>query len=454
MKRFEHSSNLVDGHELYMAFNGTEDVLVDVDDAFGFTGEVTSEGRVANLTHETAKILRRICKFTAPKRVLGEARTFGCGDRLGLAAEGHIKVFERYDAYPILVQQSIRELNLTHRRYEDVLDAATFASFKFGYKKGFGADGDHLKTDADIEYALGLGFTMITLDCSEHIGKDTGQEVLIQDEVKNKYLDQTFDLGEGVQIHFDEDALRRISIVYDKAIDYAVDIYSRYLKEDQADFEVSIDETDTPTTPQEHFYVAKELVDRGVKLKTIAPRFCGEFQKGIDYIGDLKQFEEELILHGAIAKHFGYKISVHSGSDKFKIFGIVGDVLDNVWHVKTAGTNWLEALRVLAIEAPSLYRQVHTLALERFLDAKAFYHVTTDISKIKDLDQVEDKDLFTYLDQDEARQVLHITYGYILDTYKKEMTEVWQKHQGLYASLLESHIGRHLEELSCPKMNA
>src|SRR5690606_12602301 len=110
--------------------------------------------------------------YTKPRAFGTKIATIGLGDRLGLASPGHIKTIAGRNIRPILAQQSIRELNLTNRTYEDVLDAAAFAVFQEGYKDGWGADGDHLKTTADIEYALGLGFSMLTLDASEHIDNE------------------------------------------------------------------------------------------------------------------------------------------------------------------------------------------------------------------------------------------------------------------------------------------
>jgi tagaturonate epimerase len=248
-----------------------------------------------------------------------------------------------------------------------------------GLKKGFGADGDHLKKPEEIEYALSLGFTMITLDCSDYIRNDVNamtahdvkEAIILSDEIKNRYLDQTFEV-EGYPILFDEISLKRTLLIYGKAIDYAVKIYETYLKDGkfQANFEVSIDETETPTEPLQHFFVANELSLRGVKLDTMAPRFIGEFQKGVDYIGDIDLFEEELKIHAAIARYFGYKLSIHSGSDKFSIFELIGKHTKGLFHVKTAGTNWLEAMKLVAMRNPKLYREIHAYALSMFLEAK------------------------------------------------------------------------------------
>ncbi len=188
----------------------------------------------------------------------------------------------------------------------------------------------------------------------------------------------------------------------------------------------------------------------------MAPRFIGEFQKGIDYIGDLNAFREDIKAHVAIAEHFGYRISVHSGSDKFSIFPIVAEETHGRFHVKTAGTNWLEAVEVIAEKEPKLYRRLHAHALSRFEDATALYHVTTDLSKVPALDTVEDKDLPAYLRNDDARQLLHITYGYILEDkndkgdylLKNDFFEALEHHLSHYFFHLEEHISKHLRLLS------
>ncbi len=419
---------------------------------------------IAELTHEHGNLLREFFPFTKPIPVLNKPRSFGLGDRLGIATPGHIRVFNEYDAYPIFAQQSIRELNLTHRRYEDVLDSASFAVYRDGYKRGFGADGDHLKKPSEIEYALSLGFSMITLDCSEYIRNDVQQMTKEQvDEAcslgelhKDRYLKHAFQI-EGHTIEFTEEELKRCILVYGKAIDYAALIYQTYFveKKANANFELSIDETGTPTSPTQHYFVANELALRGVKLDTMAPRFCGEFQKGVDYVGDLKQFEEELKIHSAIAREFGYKLSIHSGSDKFSIFELVGRYTQGHFHVKTAGTNWLEAMRVVATCDPKLYRKIHAYALSMFQEAKKFYHVTTDLTRIPDLSTLKDSNLPELFKHNDARQLIHITYGFILaykDTqgrfvFKDQLYNLWKKEAQVYSDMLYQHIGRHLQLL-------
>ena len=454
----------------------------------------------APLTSTNAAVLRKLFPFTAPVRVLGRNRTIGLGDRLGIATPGHIRALLAYDEpdcfHPVLAQQSPRELNLTGRSFADVLDAATFAVFREGFTRGYGADGDHLKTKEDIAGALSLGYTMITLDCSDHIRKDadtmSDTDVAavcgLPDDVAQFYSGKTFllDNASGIadgsspggntdevsvsgtncstpeahgdtSISFTLEQLRRIYLKYGNAIKFAADIYSSLIApcKDQTDFEISLDETDTPTLPSEHFFVVSELVRLGVRFETIAPRFCGEFQKGVDYVGDISQFEAELHTHDCIARHFGYKLSIHSGSDKFSVFNIIGKVTDGRFHLKTSGTSWLEAMQLIAEKSPGLYREIHSFALANFEAAKRNYHITADISLIPDVNALPDSGLTTLFTLSEARQLIHITYGKILTArqedgeslFNDKLRSLWSSNDNAYAGMLIEHIGKHLEEL-------
>lgn len=467
------SINSIDGGTVFMADEGGETFIIAEGKDWGFSGmQFESNGAycvAAPLTHVNAEVLRGLFPFTAPVRILHEDRTVGVGDRLGIATPGHIRVFQKYDAYPVLAQQSIRELNLTKRTYEEVLDTVSFAVYREGYRKGFGADGDHLKKPEEIETALKLGFTMITLDCSEHMRNEfeamdvseIASRYVPDPVLEKKYLGRTFDVGEGVSITFDVDSFRRMSLVYKGVIEFATGIYNRFFADGSynADFEISIDETTTPTTPMEHFFVANELIGRGVRFATLAPRFCGEFQKGVDYIGDLGQFERELAVHAAISRHFGYKISLHSGSDKFSVFPMFGRLTKGRFHVKTAGTNWLEAMKLVAMADPPLYREIHKFALSKFDEAARYYHVGTDVTRIPDVDMLADKDLVKLFNHNDARQLIHITYGPILSArdaegrflYRDLLYALWNDRAKQYSDLLFHHIGRHIEEL-CRQM--
>ncbi|MCJ8009487.1 tagaturonate epimerase family protein [Lederbergia wuyishanensis] len=432
-------------------------------------GKNVGSGKACPLSHENRLVLNRFFDFTVPRAFGTEIATMGLGDRLGIASPGHIEAIKGHRVKPILAQQSIRELTLTNRTMNDMLDAAAFAVFQEGYEGGYGADGDHIKQEDDIKMALELGISMLTLDCSDYIpiGIDAKslEEVKIefeklplevQDYYNERYLNQTFDV-KGLAISFNEETLVKYVLEYNEALKYMVHVYGEYISklDRDFDFEISIDETETITSPMAHFFVANELTSKGVKVNSLAPRFCGEFQKGIDYIGDVKQFERELSEHALIAEYFGYKLSIHSGSDKFTVFPIIAKYTKGVVHVKTAGTNWLEAVRVIAETNPDLYRRMHAFALDNLDEALKYYHITPDMNTIALLDSVSDENLADYMNNDAARQVLHVTYGLILTAkdengeslFKEDFFKTLDEHEDEYTRSLVLHIGKHLDTL-------
>lgn len=445
LKVYQSSVFETEKGNICLASKGGEEFII-APEGLGFEGRTENGKVIAPANNENSVVLRSVLPFTAPAKVLTRDRSFGFGDRLGLAGNGHILSLGKSDVAPVLAQQSMRELNLTRRAYTDVLSAATYAVFRNGYTKGYGADGDHLKTAEDIKAALDLGFTMITLDASEHIHSEPGTK---QDpELEARYLGRAFENGEGYLTYTPEE-LGRIAYVYGEAIDFAADIWHRFfLGKNTADFEMSIDETSEPTDPKAHFFCACELMRRGVLPATVAPRFCGDFQKGIDYIGDRAQFERELVAHAAIARRFGYKLSIHSGSDKFSVFPAIGRHLDR-WHVKTAGTSWLEAMAVVAENDPALFRRCWALALKAFPQALAYYHITSDPTNLAPIETLTDAELPALFADPTARQLIHITYGQLLNSpeLRPGLFGLWNEKPEAYAARLVSHMGQHLSLL-------
>ena len=159
---------------------------------------------------------------------------------------------------------------------------------------------------------------------------------------------------------FDAESLLRAEVKYGRAIRHAADMYRRLSDmKDAFDFEVSVDETNSPTTPLEHFFIASELTRQGVRFTSLAPRFIGRFEKGVDYIGDLSALDAELARHAEVTAYFGtYKLSLHSGSDKFSVYPLIARYWGGCLHVKTAGTSYLEALRGLAEAEPALFERI------------------------------------------------------------------------------------------------
>ncbi len=149
-----------------------------------------------------------------------------------------------------------------------------------------------------------------------------------------------------------------------------------------------------------------------------------------------------------MARRFGFKLSIHSGSDKLSVFPIIARHAQGRIHVKTAGTSWLEAVRLVAMKNPPLYRRVHALALSKFDDAVKYYKVSADLSKIPELSALKDEELPSLLDMDDARQLIHIAYGQILKSeHRESLYSLWREHEEDYFALLAGHLSRHLRLL-------
>jgi tagaturonate epimerase len=417
---------------------------------------------------EAAASLRAILPFTAPSRLGAGGASFGVGDRLGLAGPAALELLSHYLVAPVAAQQSVRELSLMGRTYPEVIDAATWAAFRQGYRLPWGADGDHLKDEKWVRTAVQSGCTMVTADVSEHLasrhlsagdaevtaayeGLDGGYRARIE----AAYLGKSVSLDCGRRISFSMQDLRRLALVYARGIDHAVRLSEAATAETsgkEIDFELSIDETTVPTTPQAHLFVACECARKGVKITSLAPRFIGEFQKAIDYLGDVKEFREALEAHASIARLGGYRISIHSGSDKYSIFPSVGELTRGSFHLKTSGTQWLEAVRLMASAAPSFFRAWYPRALAAFPLAQASYHVTPDLSTIPPLEEMPDSALAGLLDHPAARQVLHITYGEVLKdpSMRGDALALFQESEDSYLHLVAQNLEKHVRALGIP----
>jgi len=435
---------------------------------FNVAQEFRAESRVLALCHpgpENAQALRRALPFTAPLPLGQKDATFGMGDRLGVAGPGHIRAIRAYRASPLLAQQSTRELSLTSRTFAEVLDAASWAVFREGFQEPWGADGDHLKGEKEVKAALSAGFTMVTADVSDFLRSDhfsrSDAEIAAawerldptyRKDLEERYLDRAFPLAPGEGLRFAETDLRRIVLVYGDALEHGARLHHAAEAERGAegfDFELSVDETEAPTTPQAHLFIAMEARRRGISLSSLAPRFVGEFQKAIDYIGSGAEFERSFAAHAAVARTLGHRVSVHSGSDKFSVFPSIGRLSGGRFHIKTSGTSWLEALRVIAGAEPAFFREVYARALFSYDTASRYYQVTPDLAALPEARGLGDREASRLLDDANARRVLHITYGEILAdaAMKDRIFRILERERVHYWQALEAHLGKHLERL-------
>ena len=411
---------------------------------------------------------------------LGLKPSFGFGDRTGLATPGHVASMKRCGEgiSAIYPQQSIREMTRTQRNPEGVMADAMNGAADAGWADEIGADADHLKVPNDVDITAAAGFTFFTIDPSDDVDQkaDDYDEATLRDKFAGAqgdaswygdYLGKTVKLSTGTIIDLDEQACMRAAVKYGKAIKRALDLgdYIKKVNESAGnDYEVelSVDETDQPTTLAEHYIIADQCLRGGMKLVSLAPRFIGDFEKGIDFIGDLDALEVSLRDHAAIAKELGpYKLSLHSGSDKVSMYGILARTTEGRFHVKTAGTSYLEAIRVVAKHDPAAFRAIIDFSRDRYETDKATYHVSATLADAPLTSDADDETLESeYLElwkdvpvgkgfTKPGRQILHCTFGSVLTDEKwgKVVLDCLKAHPDTYCSVLDDHFGRHLDAL-------
>ena len=441
----------------------------------GFEGEASASGGrtlVLGPTNATnLEALRDLLPWLRP-RPLGTRTSAGFGDRIGLATPGHVMALRAAGGAPapIFAQQSIREMQRTGRSPQEVLDDATWGVFAEGWQGGFGADADHLKTAEDIDSCVAAGYTLYTFDPGEYVddGAETGdasalrtafEDLPWQDledlpaDMKRRYLDSAFQAG-GHEVRFDDVSLARAAAKYGPAVAHVARLY-RHLQgamgEEDFEVEVSVDETESPTSHAQHLYIATELWRLGVRWVSLAPRYVGRFEKGVDYIGDVADFEDDIEVHAAIARNVSpggpYKLSLHSGSDKFSVYSAFARQTRGLAHVKTAGTSYLEALRTVAALDPNVFREIYGFSRGHYEEDRASYHVSASLDRAVQPEDVPDEALPDLLERFDEREILHVTFGSVLKEarFRDGLMGLLREHPEHYAAGLKKHFLRHLE---------
>jgi hypothetical protein len=431
---------------------------------------------MAETSPANAAVLRRLVSYTRPQP-LGLMPSFGFGDRIGLATSGHAAAVAEAGGkiLPVFAQQSIREMSRTKRTAEEVMDDATWGVFRSGWTRPFGADADHLKTESDVDITARAGFVFFTIDPSDFVDQQadnydrveieskfrsiTGDNVEGIRDVLKCYREKTYEFEadpEGFQVVFDDLSLKRAAVKYGRALGHTYKLarhIAKVMGHRPFEIELSVDETPQPTSVLEHLFIALELERHGVSVVSIAPRFVGSFEKGVDYKGDISLFERSLTQHAAIAERCGpYKLGVHSGSDKFGIYPSIGRICNGRFHVKTAGTSYLEALRVVCRADKTFFRSIIGLARKRFETDRATYHLSTELDLVPGAKELKDGDLEKiYLDQDHGRQILHVTFGSVLTQgvegsalFRTGIRSILNQHRQLHEKVLRKHLGKHL----------
>ena len=412
---------------------------------------------------------------------LGMTPSFGFGDRLGLATPGHVEAMKQAGVgiAPIFAQQSIREMTRTVRTPDEVMGDALEGMAVAGWTGTNGADADHLKTPADVDTTLAAGFCFFTIDPSDHVDKKTDNydESTLRDrfdsvrgeiEWADAYRGKQVSLPTGTTVNIDREAVMRAAVKYGRALNEGIALADYIARVNEAagtgyEIELSVDETDQPTTLAEHFIIADQCLQRGMKLVSLAPRFIGDMEKGVDYIGDVEAVEKSITDHHAIAEILGpYKLSLHSGSEKVSMYTAFARATKGQFHVKTAGTSYLEALRVVVRHDPALFRSIVDFARERYETDRATYHVHATVEGVPAPDDISsDEELERlYLERWEdvpegqgfteaGRQILHCTFGSVLthDTFGPVLRACLLSYPDTYIEILALHFGKHLQAL-------
>lgn len=406
----------------------------------------TSDGRemvVGPASHSNLRWLRIALPWLAPKP-MGTHLSVGFGDRLGLATGGHIRAMRRTGRAiaPVFAQQSIREMSRSGRSPSQVIDDAAWGVFAEGWRDGFGADADHVKSESDIDACVAAGFTLYTIDPGEYVWSDADAanpsdiEAVLPSLPWRALEDTEPDMLRRHTMPIE--ATMRAAAKYGRAVAHVMrmDRHLRSRLDSGYELEVSVDETDTPTTPEQHEYLAVELSRLGVRFVSLAPRFVGSFEKGVDYIGSIAEFEVQFARHADVARRLGpYKLGLHSGSDKFSIYEPAARISGGRLHLKTSGTSWLEALRTVGALNPDLLADIYAFALDRYAEERASYHVSADTHSAPEVADLDDSTV---------RQILHVTFGAVMRQHGPQLLELLREHRDDYEAAIERHFVRHL----------
>jgi hypothetical protein len=324
--------------------------------------------------------------------------SLGCGDRFAQQGEAQLAAYIQAREHGIFVQpvwnKSNREHQTVHTKPESVRREADAAVAALNWQGGYSVDADHVSL-ANVDGFIDA-CDFFTLDVAENIGTAAAPADLdaFMDAIQ-AVLGEIALPGLKTKLHLEANAVRKIAERYLAAVQEAGRIY-RHIRDRKSGYfavEVSMDETQSPQTPPELLCILAMIAREKIPADTLAPKFSGRFNKGVEYVGDPEQFEKEFAEDIAVLKyavqHFGLKpelrLSVHSGSDKFAIYPAMNRVIKQAGvglHVKTAGTTWLEEVIGLAEAGGSglkVAKQIYAGAHGRYDELAAPYATVIDI---------------------------------------------------------------------------
>ena len=406
--------------------------------------------------------------------------SFGVGDRFTLQGKAQLSALMKANEKGLEITPVWNKSNREHIYVgtvpADTRTEADEAVKALNYNGPYFVDADHINLDTVSKYVEMSDF--FTLDVAAFIGKESSKEDVAAFVAScEKYVGELQIPGIEAPLSITNELLHDVAGKFLAATQQASEIYE-YLKKERGEgnfiTEVSMDEVESPQTPVEMLFILKMLANKGVPAQTIAPKFTGRFNKGVDYVGNLDQFakevEEDVLVIDFAVKEFGLpedlKLSVHSGSDKFSIYPIMSEVLakhDKGLHIKTAGTTWLEEVSGLAVaggDGLSLAKKIYENSYNRSEELCAPYADVIDIdqTQLPSVEEVNGWSSEKYANtlrhipdhpdyNSNFRQLIHVAYA-VAAQLGNEYTDLLVKHADVVGSCVEENIyDRHLKRL-------
>jgi len=406
--------------------------------------------------------------------------SMGVGDRFSHQGDAQLQAFIQAKAAGIDVvpvwNKSFREHSIIGTIPADTRTEADAAVKNCNWAGSYHVDADHINL-SNVETFIDCS-DFFTLDVADYTGKAAADTDIVAFVEKYSQFAGTFSV-EGIEeeLTVTKEQITEIASKYLYAVKEAAKIYRHVESLKGADnfiTEVSMDETDLPQTPIEMLFILAAISDENIPAQTIAPKFTGRFNKGVDYVGDLAQFEKEFnddlaVIRFAVNEFSlpaNLKLSVHSGSDKFAIYEPISKAIakfNTGLHLKTAGTTWLEELIGLAEsggEGLEIAKEIYAKSLDKFDMLCEPYANVIDIDKAKlpTPDQVNEWDGDTYvsaLRHDQScdlynpnlRQLLHVGYKIAADMGERYLNALKNNTEIVGKSVTKNILDRHIKKL-------
>lgn len=405
--------------------------------------------------------------------------SMGIGDRFGQQGEAQLGAFFQMRKLGVEVapvwNKSNREHQTVHTAPASVRAEADSAVRARGWTGPWFVDADHINLKSVDGFLEASDF--FTLDVADYIGQPASRDSHAAFLARTRAFKGTLRIPGLAEIEVTDALVAEAAGKYLYAVQEAAHLYRHIAKaKGEGNFvtEVSMDETDRPQTPLDLFFILLALAEERVPVQTLAPKFTGRFNKGVDYVGDVSAFEKEFHEDLAVIRYAtqslalpaDLKLSVHSGSDKFALYGPIRRALRRYGaglHLKTAGTTWLAEVTGLALadrDGLDLVKGIYLQALQRFDELARPYATVIDIDaaclpSVGEIQAWDGPAFAAALDHNPAdprynphfRQLMHVSYkvaAELGDTYLQAL----RRHRTAVGALVENNLfARHLKPL-------